>query len=70
MKASEIEVGRYYTANVSGVTATVRVDQIREREGYNNSYTTVYDVTNMRTRRTMTFRSARRFRSPARLTIG
>ena len=74
MKKSEIKVGGIYIAKVSGKLTTVRVDAIREVEGFNTgeSYwtkktnaTTLYDVTNLRTGRTTTFRSAAKFRSQA-----
>lgn len=68
MKKSEIKVGGHYTAKVSNKIVTVRVDSIRERDGY-KKMETVYNVTNLTTGRTTTFRSAAKFRSEAPLTI-
>ena len=65
---SEIKVGGHYTAKVSNKIVTVRVDSIRERDGY-KKMETVYNVTNLTTGRTTTFRSAAKFRSEAPLTI-
>ena len=72
MKASEIEKGGKYIAKVSGVLTTVRVDEIREvtRFGGMHAYTglakyvdkVVYDVTNLKTGRRTTFKSAAKFR--------
>lgn len=78
MLKSQIEVGGKYTAKISGRLVTVRVDEIREVE---NKYkgvdqysgrvklgsATFYDVTNLTTKRTTTFKSAAKFRSVARL---
>lgn len=75
MKKSEVKVGSHYTARVSGVLTVVRVDAIREvvkrrRYNYMSGNTdlregVVYDVTNIRTGRKTTFRSAAKFRAPA-----
>lgn len=75
MKKNEIRVGGHYTAKVAGKLTTVRVDAIRELCGFggvNSVYqtltgrrvreTTMYDVTNLRTGRRTTFRSAAKFR--------
>lgn len=63
MKKSEIKVGGHYQANVSNNLVTVRVDCIRERsDSFLRRDTTVYDVTNLKTGRTTTFRSAAKFR--------
>ena len=61
MKKSDIVVGRYYQARISGHFVTVRVDEIVLpirlcRRG------THYRVTNLRTGRNLTFRSAQKFR--------
>ncbi len=66
MKKSEIQVGGKYLAKVSGSVTTVRVDAIKNR--YTNSrgqllYRQHYDVTNLKTNRKTTFRSAAKFRS-------
>ena len=53
MKKSEIKVGGLYLAKVAGSVTTVRVDATRG-SGYN--------VTNLRTGRKTTFRSAAKFR--------
>lgn len=63
MKKNEIKVKGLYRAKVSGNLVTVRVDSIRQR--YNSltkKETTVYDVTNLTTKRKTTFLSAMRFR--------
>jgi DNA helicase II / ATP-dependent DNA helicase PcrA len=67
MKKKEIEVGGTYTAKVSGRLTTVRVTDIRTRQGYgaNRRDTTVFDVTNLATGRKTTFASAAKFRSVA-----
>src|SRR5690554_2399161 len=66
MKQSEIRVGEFYRAKVSASIVTVRVDKIRKVES--TAYRkggTVYDVTNLATGRSTTFKSAARFRSKA-----
>ncbi len=72
MKKSEIVVGGIYVAKVSGKLTKVRVDHIREYEGYTTGESywktthpsqTRYVVTNLATRRQTTFRSATKFRS-------
>lgn len=75
MKAKEIFVGLVYWAKVSGKVTRVRVDAIREvvKRHFSVSQfgvkatrlTTVYDVTNLATRRSTTFHSPTRFRSEA-----
>lgn len=62
MKKSEIKVGSFYTAKVSGRLTIVRVDAIRDAYSFNRPYTR-YDVTNMTTKRRTTFKSAAKFRS-------
>jgi len=71
MKANEIEKGGKYVAKVSGVLTTVRVDEIREVSWSRmNHYSgrldrtdkVVYDVTNLKTGRRTTFKSAAKFR--------
>jgi len=74
MKASEIKVGGYYTAKISGRVVVVKVDAVREeartipsntwRKGSSRT-STVYDVTNTLTGRQTTFRSAAKFRNAA-----
>lgn len=61
MLKSQIKVGGLYTAKVNGQLTTVRVDSV----GSGFDSTTYYNVTNMRTGRTTTFRSAQKFRGPA-----
>src|ERR1700690_1939350 len=75
MKKHEIKVGGLYRAKVGANVTTVRVDAIREVTKFagTNRYSgqsdyrdaVVYDVTNMVTKRTTTFRSAAKFRSVA-----
>jgi hypothetical protein len=73
MKKSEVKVGAYYTAKVSGRLTVVRVDAVRERPTYLNPLIQtrvrqarlLYDVTNVVTGRHATFHSAGRFRGPA-----
>ncbi len=63
MKKADIYIGQLYGAKVSGEIVTVRVDKIRLRDRpFSNIRMTVYDVTNLDTGRTLTFRSAARFR--------
>ena len=74
MKENEIRVGGLYLAKVSGAVTTVRVDAIRNAPRYSagnyGTYhtrdTTVYDITNLRTGRKTTFRSAAKFRGAAK----
>ncbi len=72
MKKNEIRVGGLYLAKVSGNLTTVRVDAIcdvEEVRGWRNSTGRLrkavnrYDVTNLKTGRKTTFRSAAKFRS-------
>lgn len=68
VKKSEIKVGGFYKASVSGKVVTVRVDAIRTPAFVRNgkdTETTVYDVTNTVTGRKTTFRSAMKFRTVA-----
>ncbi len=64
MKKSEIVVGRFYRARVSGFPVTVRVDSIGTV--YPNRHYlkcgTHYHVTNLKTGRQLTFQSAQKFR--------
>jgi len=62
MKKKEIVKGGFYTAKVSNQIVIVRVDEIRKQ--FLGRKGTVYDVTNMRTKRVLIFRSAQRFRAP------
>jgi hypothetical protein len=64
MKAKDIKVGGRYKAKVSGVMVTVRVDAVRQRQGYKRMET-VFDVTNLKTGRKTTFGSAAKFLGPA-----
>lgn len=73
MKAAQIKVGGHYTARVSGHFVTVRVDGIRTVEkSRGTSYSgttkyadvTVYDITDLRTGKHLTFQSAQKFRQP------
>lgn len=69
MRKSEIVVGGHYTARVSGKFVTVRVDAIRVEYGSQFRGTrevSIYDVTNLTTKRRITFRSAAKFRSPVK----
>lgn len=66
MKKSEIRVGGYYLAKVNGRVTTVRVDAIREGGFTRGGSQTAYDVTNLRTGRKTTFRSAAKFRDEPR----
>lgn len=66
MKKNEIKVGSLYVAKVGANITTVRVDAIREIRnvlgfGTAKDYTR-YDVTNVKTGRKTTFRSAMKFR--------
>ncbi len=71
MKKNEIKVGGHYRAKVNGALTTVRVDAIRESARLNGPVrtgwltprsVTIYSVTNLRTGRKLTFRSAAKFR--------
>ncbi len=71
MKKHEIEVGGHYIAKVAGRLTTVRVNAIREdglriSNGRSTFSATRYDVVNLSTGRKTTFRSAAKFRGPAR----
>lgn len=61
MKKAEIKVGGRYLAKVNDAIVVVRVDVIEARFGGGDSY----HVTNMKTGRTTTFRSAAKFRGLA-----
>ena len=64
MKKNEIKVGGHYTAKVSSKLTVVSVDRIDERMNrYSGRIMTVYYVTNLRTGRRTSFRSASKFRS-------
>lgn len=67
MKADQIVVGGHYAAKVNDAITTVRVDAIRtvDYRGIRKD-ATVYDVTNVRTGRKTTFRSAAKFRGVAK----
>jgi hypothetical protein len=63
MKRSEIEIGKSYVAKVSGKLTVVRVNAIREVVAHSQLTVTYrYDVTNLKTKRQTTFRSAAKFR--------
>ena len=68
MKKHEIIVGGHYTARVSENLVIVRVDNIRNKfmGGPQGGERTSYDVTNLKTGRKTTFRSAAKFRAPAK----
>jgi len=67
MKQNEVEIGGEYVAKVSGCLTTVRLNAIRVFPGTIYSRViTFYDVTNLKTNRKATFRSARKFRAPAK----
>ena len=66
MKKHEIEVGAFYIAKVNGNLVTVRVNAIRVGGFTRGASQTAYDVTNLKTGRQTTFRSAAKFRRPAR----
>jgi hypothetical protein len=61
MRAKDVMIGGRYLAKVSGRIVVVRVDQIRDGLSGRKRY----DVTNMATGRTTSFRSALRFRHVA-----
>lgn len=68
MKAKEIQVGGFYTARIGGNFVTVRVDAIEDvayPAGRSRGYT-AYHVTNLKTGRKTTFRSAMKFRAKAK----
>ncbi len=75
MKATEIKVGGQYTAKVNGTLTTVRVDGVDVVPGsgpvdlysgrLRRPARTIYRVTNLRTGRQTTFRSATKFRGVA-----
>ena len=65
MKKSEIKVGGYYTAKISGQIVTVKVNKIEVRPHFTKDRTH-YDVTNQRTGRHTTFLSAQKFRARTR----
>lgn len=73
MLAKDIHVGGTYIAKVSGNLVAVRVDEIDTDVlvGYRgqgkNKYGTRYHVTNMQTLRKLTFRSAAKFRTIAKI---
>ncbi|MCZ2341493.1 MAG: hypothetical protein LC104_06805 [Bacteroidales bacterium] len=69
MKKSQIQTDCVYVARVSGRLVTVRVDRIRDTQvksctGFRDA--TLYDVTNLKTMRKLVFRSATKFRGPAK----
>ncbi len=73
MKRADVKVGGHYKATVSGRIVTVRLDAIRKvttrkTSGLRTSFgeREVFDITNLTTGRTTTFKSAAKFRSEAR----
>ena len=62
MKKKDITIGGKYVARVSGNFVTVRVDAKRERFDHKGKCKEVYDVTNLKTGRKLTFQSAAKFR--------
>ena len=68
MKKEEIEIGKCYLANVSNKRTTVRVVAIRKQERFRSRqviFSTVFDVVNLKTNKSLTFKSAMRFLSRA-----
>lgn len=65
MKKKDIESGKHYIAKVSERETVVRVDEIRIGGSVYGNRVTLFDVTNLRTGRTTTFRSALKFRREA-----
>lgn len=73
MLKKDIKVRGHYVAKVGNNLTTVRVDAIREVDGFRGASSgrtypsyTCYDVTNLKTGRKTTFRSAAKFRSVAK----
>lgn len=64
MRKHEIRVGGLYLAKVAGKMTAVRVDGVRTVT-LGRRTSEVFDVTNLRTGRRTTFRSAAKFRGPA-----
>jgi hypothetical protein len=67
VRQSQLTVGRTYLAKVSGRLTVVRLDEARVVRRYvtrSSLEKTVFDVTNLRTGRKLTFKSARRFLTP------
>ena len=68
MKAKHIKEGECYIARVSKKLVTVQVDSIHVGWDYlKNKEVTLYEVTNLDTKRPLTFRSAAKFRRAAGL---
>jgi hypothetical protein len=75
MRKGEIKIGEVYIAKVSGKLTHVKVDSIDTVKKYGRKHgldgkrpsveATVYRVTNLKTGRHVTFRSAAKFRLPA-----
>ena len=65
MLKSQIKVGGHYQSRISGNFVTVRVDSITEKSPSWGKAYTAYSVTNLKTGRKVTFRSAAKFRGPA-----
>jgi len=63
VKTSEVKVGGHYLARVNGNLVTVRLDAVREVFRGSRGRAYAYDVTNLKTNRRTTFRSAAKFRS-------
>lgn len=70
MLQKDIKVGGVYVAKVSNKITRVRVDNIRTVQGRGLKMATRYDVTNLATGRTTTFRSASKFRKESILQDG
>ena len=64
MTKDKIQVGCHYVAKIGDKLTTVRVDKIETGYG-DNGDCTEYSVTNLRTGRKITFRSAAKFRAKA-----
>jgi hypothetical protein len=67
MKQNEIQIDKLYVAKVNGKLTKVKVNTIRvhAKTAYSQSRT-IYDVTNIKTGRSTSFRSASKFRALAR----
>lgn len=72
MKAKDIKVGGRYAAKVSGNLVVVRVDDIQNPQRGTSYRTnrTCYEVTNLKTKRKLVFRSAAKFRRPTISVVG
>jgi len=63
MRKGDVTVGGVYRSTVSGRAVSVRVDRVTDRwDPLSRTVRTRYEVTNLRTGRRLTFRSAQRLR--------